>query len=317
LTDPHPSHNALGCDARAPKHDLLGRMLQTSSYLSNCSEQGSPLPTELPAPFMRVCHEVKRYAARATGEAGFRAWAKTAEGRANARGLEALRGRYKGRRCFVMGNGPSLLKSDLNRLAPEVTIVSNAHYLIWEQLIYVPTFLAVEDRLVAEDRADDLRALCGITKVFPFDLRNALGPSGKETLYLNFPRKYRPFPQFSRDIAKQAYWGGTVSFLNLQLAAYLGCNPIVLLGFDHSYVVPKQEIKNYVIHSTSEDVNHIHPNYFGPGYRWHDPDVARMERAYMCARETLEPGVRILNATAGGHLEVFERVTLDEVLGQA
>jgi hypothetical protein len=239
----------------------------------------------------------------------------TAEGRANARALKTLRGRYKGRRCFVMGNGPSLLKCDLNRLGSEVTIVSNAHYLIWDQLTYIPTFLAVEDRLVAEDRADQLRTLTGITKIFPFDLRLLLGPSDETQLYLNFPRNYRPFPKFSRDLSKRGYWGGTVSFLNLQLAAYLGCNPIILIGFDHDYVVPSKDIRDNVIHSQTKDVNHIHPDYFGPGYRWHDPHIPRMEVAYSHARQELErSGVRVLNATVEGHLEIFERVSFDSVL---
>ena len=214
-----------------------------------------------------------------------------------------------------MGNGPSLLKCDLNRLASDVTIVSNAHYLIWDQLTYTPTFLAVEDRLVAEDRADELQALVGITRIFPFDLRELLGPANETKLYLNFPRTYQPFPQFSHDLTKRAYWGGTVSFLNMQLAAFLGCSPIVLIGFDHSYVVPADKISGSVIRSEAEDVNHIHPDYFGPGYRWHDPNVARMEMAYSCARKELDiRGVQILNATVGGHLEVFERVPWEATL---
>lgn len=214
-----------------------------------------------------------------------------------------------------MGNGPSLLKCDLDRLASEVTIVSNAHYLIWEKLSYVPTFLAVEDPLVAEDRADQLRALTGITRIFPFDLRHLLGESNQTKLYLNFPRSYQPFPQFSHDLARRAYWGGTVSFLNMQLAAYLGCDPIILIGFDHSYVVPSQGIQNNVIESKGEDVNHIHPDYFGPGYRWHDPHIPRMEQSYRNARQELESrGIRILNATVGGQLEIFDRVSFDAVL---
>jgi hypothetical protein len=239
----------------------------------------------------------------------------TQEGRANAHELEALRGAHKGRRCFVMGNGPSLLKCDLNRLESEVTIVSNAHYLIWDQLTYVPTFLVVEDRLVAEDRADQLRHLAGITKLFPFDLRPLLTPAEEAILYLNFPRRYRPFPKFSHNLAKRAYWGGTVTFLNLQLASYLGCNPIILIGFDHSYTVPSQGVRNNVIESQTDDINHIHPDYFGPGYRWHDPNIARMEMAYTCARRELEKsGVQVLNATVGGHLEIFERVSFDSVV---
>jgi hypothetical protein len=228
--------------------------------------------------------------------------------------LKALKGRYDGRRCFVMGNGPSLLACDLNRLESEVTIASNAHYLIWDQLTFRPTFLTVEDRLVAEDRGSELQALEGVTRIFPFDLRDQLGPASDTTLYLNFPRQYRGFPRFSHDIATRTYWGGTVSYLNLQLAAYLGCDPIVLIGFDHRYAVPTAAVRDHVIHSTTADVNHIHPDYFGPGYRWHDPDVARMEVGYLHAREELaRAGVRVLNATVGGHLEVFERASFDEL----
>jgi hypothetical protein len=280
-----------------------------------CSEQGSPLPTHPSSSFARFRHDAKRKIARATDEVRFRAWAASSEGRSNAGRLVALRGQYEGRRCFVMGNGPSLLKCDLNRLGSEVTIVSNAHYLIWDKLTYVPTFLAVEDRLVAEDRADELRSGNGITKIFPFDLRAWLGPADETTLYLNFPRNYRPFPKFSHDLAKRCYWGGTVSVLNLQLAAYLGCDPIILIGFDHNYVVPSDGIQDNVIQSEIEDVNHIHPDYFGPGYRWHDPNIPRMETAYRHARRELErSGVRIINATVGGHLEIFERASLDSIL---
>lgn len=234
---------------------------------------------------------------------------------ANRGRVNDLRGRFQGRRCFVMGNGPSLLECDLNLLAREVTIASNAHYLIWDSLTYVPTFLTVEDRLVAEDRASELRAVEGPTKVFPFDLRHLLGPAESDMIYLNFLRSYRGFPRFSHDLSRRCYWGGTVSFLNLQLAAYLGCSTIVLIGFDHNYVVPSDGIADHVIESRVPDVNHIHPDYFGPGYRWHDPNVARMEVAYRQARQALESvGVRVVNATPGGRLEVFERVPFDLML---
>jgi hypothetical protein len=88
----------------------------------------------------------------------------------------------------------------------------------------------------------------------------------------------------------------------------------VLIGFDHSYVVPTEGIKDHVIQSHEKDVNHIHPDYFGPGYRWHDPNVARMELAYRHARHALEGlGVRVVNATAGGKLEVFERMSFESI----
>lgn len=241
-------------------------------------------------------------------EARFRAWSATAAGRSNRRRMLAFRDQYRGRRAFVMGNGPSLLKCDLNRLADEVTIVSNAHFLIWDQLTYIPTFLTVEDVLVAEDRASDLRNLAGTTRIFPFDLASTLGEASASQLYVNFLRIYPGIPRFSRDFGQRCFWGGTVSYFNLQLAAYLGCNPIILIGFDHSYTVPRDKVKNNVITSDEADVNHIHPDYFGPGYRWHDPHVSIMENAYRHARQSLDSaGISVVNATVGGQLEVFER----------
>ena len=214
-----------------------------------------------------------------------------------------------------MGNGPSLTKSDLHLLADEVTIVSNANYLMWDQLSYIPKFLLVEDRLVAEDRADELRALSGLTRIFPFDLKALLGPPASDQLYVNFQRQYPGGPKFSFEFDRVAFWGGTVSFLNLQLAWYLGCNPIIMVGFDHSYKVEGETISNNVIVSERKDVNHFHPDYFGPGYRWHDPNVERMEKAYVCARTALGgKGVRVYNSTVGGKLEVFERAELKELL---
>ena len=244
----------------------------------------------------------------------YKAWSCTSEGRQNRERLLALKDKYEGRRCFVMGNGPSLLKCDLNRLAGEVTIVSNAHYLIWDKLAYIPTILTIEDRLVAEDRAATVKELSSILKVFPYDLKQYLGEASESKLYVDFERQHSPFPQFSSRLDRLAYWGGTVSFLNLQLAAYLGCKQIIMIGFDHNYQVPKDQIVNHVIQSQEADVNHIHPDYFGPGYRWHDPNVARMEIGYECAKRELERrGVEVLNATVGGHLEVFRRVPYESL----
>jgi hypothetical protein len=264
---------------------------------------------------VRLRRETRRITERGRDEAAFHLWSATGRGRQNRRNVANLSGRYRGRRCIIMGNGPSLLKCDLNRFASEVTIVSNAHFLIWDTLLYRPTFLTVEDTLVAEDRAEELASISTVTKLFPFDLRHLLPDAEAHTLYVNFPRRYRGFPSFSHDLTKRAYWGGTVSFLNIQLATYLGCDPIVLVGFDHRYHVPPERVTGAVIESVGPDVNHIHPDYFGPGYRWHDPNLARMEAAYRCARRELERiGVRIYNATDGGELEVFDRLSLDSLI---
>ena len=90
----------------------------------------------------------------------------------------------------------------------------------------------------------------------------------------------------------------------------MGCAQVYLVGFDHSYRIPTDaQVDGSGILSRSSDPNHFHPDYFGKGYRWHDPMVERMEMAFRRARDVYEAsGRRILNATVGGHLEVFDRV---------
>jgi 6-hydroxymethylpterin diphosphokinase MptE-like protein len=241
-------------------------------------------------------------------------WSVSSAGVENRRKLTSLKGKFTGRRCFVMASGPSLLKCDLSLLRNEVTICSNAQYLIWDKMGFVPNFLTVEDRLVAEDRCDDLNSLRQVTKIFPLDLAYCLENSDN-TVFVNFVREYKLFPKFSADFDKVVYWGGTVSALNLQLAYYLGCREIYLIGFDHEYKVP-EKIDNPVITSEADDVNHVHPNYYGKGYRWHDPNLARMEQSYIEARRFFDAnGVLIRNATVGGKLEVFERVDYASLFG--
>jgi hypothetical protein len=90
----------------------------------------------------------------------------------------------------------------------------------------------------------------------------------------------------------------------------MGFATVYLVGFDHSYTIPTDaQVDGTGILSRSSDPNHFHPDYFGSGYRWHDPMVERMEMAFRRAREVYEgSGRRVFNATIGGHLEVFERV---------
>lgn len=260
------------------------------------------------------------YHAKAAAVARFDAlkgyiWSTSRRGRDNQRRLSALRREFVGRRCFVLGNGPSLLKCDLGALKGEVTICSNAQYLIWDKMGFVPTFLTVEDRLVAEDRAEELIALDGVVKIFPRDLTYCLR-GAERAIFINFVRSYKPFPRFSHDFERVVYWGGTVSYLNLQLAYYLGFSEIYLIGFDHEYKM-FGKMKNCVITSDSEDVNHIHPDYFGKGYRWHDPDLGRMELSYREARRFLDAhGIAVRNATIGGKLDVFERVEYSALFRQ-
>ena len=94
------------------------------------------------------------------------------------------------------------------------------------------------------------------------------------------------------------------------MAYFLGFTEVYLIGMDFSYNVPDSaKVDGNVIESTEDDVNHFHPDYFGKGKKWHDPKLHNVLKSYRLAKLMFELDDRkVINATVGGNLEVFERV---------
>ncbi|MEW6673309.1 MAG: 6-hydroxymethylpterin diphosphokinase MptE-like protein [Thermodesulfobacteriota bacterium] len=233
----------------------------------------------------------------------------------NEKQLLSLKNAYFGRRVFIIANGPSLKLINLQLLKGELTIGCNGIFLLFKDMGFLPTFYTVEDTLVAEDRCATINSIRETTKIIPNDLRYCIKPDA-DTIYINFIRLYTGFPKFTDRFESHVYWGGTVTFLNMQLAYYLGSREVYLIGADHNYQKPaeKDQIDKFVITSHSPDLNHFHPDYFGPGFRYHDPMVDRMEKAYVKAKDFFDKnGGAIYNATVGGNLEVFKRIAFDSL----
>ena len=239
--------------------------------------------------------------------------------------LRALRDRFAGQqRCFIIGNGPSLNQTDLTQLEDEVTFCVNGFFLKMPDLNWTPTFYVVEDHLVAEDRAVEINRLKGPIKLFPSYLGYCLDEA-PDTIFFNH-RARKSYPEgfdFSEDASKITYTGCTVTFTCMQLAHYLGFREIYLIGVDASYDIPtniehQDSYGTRILDMQTDDPNHFHPDYFGKGYRWHDPQVAKMLEAYQEAQRVTDlSGRPIYNATVGGQLEVFERRAYAEIFPDA
>lgn len=228
-----------------------------------------------------------------------------------------LKDKYRGERCFIIGNGPSLNKLDMSLLRPEWSIGVNSIFLHPEFKHGTPKHYVVEDVYVAEDRASEISQIHDRPCWFGQYLRGII-PDADNVNWINVSLDYRnrpEFPKFCGDIREEAYVGGSVTYICMQIAYFLGFSKVYLIGFDHSYQV-KEDVKvdgNKLV-STSDDPNHFDPSYFGKGYRWHVPNVERMERGYLRARQAFEAdNRRIYNATPGGKLEVFERVDFNSL----
>lgn len=235
----------------------------------------------------------------------------------NERLLSEFKDKHKGERCFIIGNGPSLNKLDLTKLKNEYTFGVNAIYTNYDNMGFYPTYYVVEDTYVAEDRSQEINDYKESMKFFGNYLKYCLVPDEK-TILLDVIvkyKEYRNFPHFSTDALAKVYVGGSVTYLCMQLAYFMGFKEVYLIGFDHSYNIPKDAViydNNLSILSVSDDLSHFSKDYFGKGKRWHNPQVDRMEKAYRKAKVYFDnDGRKIYNATRGGKLEVFERVDYD------
>lgn len=237
-------------------------------------------------------------------------------GDADHRKLEAMRDLHQGERCVIVGNGPSLNSTRLEYLSGEVTIATNGIFYKTEESGFMPTFFVVEDTSVMQENLDRIIDYDPEYKLFPAQYRS-LHPPGERTLFFRMNRGFYEksgpnycVPRFSVEFPERAYCGQSVTYINLQLAYFLGFTEVYLVGVDFDYRIPDSAIRNGDnITSTESDPNHFHPDYFGAGKTWKDPKLDRVLLNYQYAKRIFEStGRKIYNATQGGKLEVFERV---------
>jgi hypothetical protein len=229
--------------------------------------------------------------------------------------LALLKDQYKGKRAFIIGNGPSLKQTDMSKLRGEITFGMNRIYLMFPELGFKTTFLSVVNDLVIEQTADDLatldlpKFLCWRSRRF-FSPGQFSGPQADKQptfLYTTYDA-----PRFSTDVRGRVWEGATVSYVTMQLAYHMGFSEVILIGVDHNYTTTGQP--NTTIVSAGDDPNHFSSAYFGKGFRWQLPDLETSEIAYRMAREAYhKAGRRLLDATVGGKLTVFPKVEYESL----
>ncbi len=238
--------------------------------------------------------------------------------------LRALKGAYAGQRCFIMGNGPSLNKMDLGLLEKDHVWGTNRCYLLFDRISWRPSFYVSVDKRVVPDNREEINALPAQLPetrfFFPviFRAQQVLASHPQVYWYDEQPvcvdMARLPEGTFTRDASRGVFAGFTVTVSALQLAVYLGFNPIYLIGCDTSYhkagaIRVEGANREQLVSAENNDSDHFDPRYFGAGKRFHEPHVARMIFHYHEARLVCESlGVQVYNATVGGNLEEFPRV---------
>ncbi len=236
---------------------------------------------------------------------------------AKALRLADFAGRHKGRRCFVAGNGPSLNKIDMAKLKDEIVFGSNRCYIGFERWGLRFPYWGVEDMSVGGWQSEGWRELTGVMKFVPEDMLQLARPGDPELCPVHFARL--PFqdkePLFSV-YPEIAFHGKTVTYLLLQLAAIMGCDPIYLIGVDFHFTQDNVRLENEgsTWRQVKGDLNHFDPSYIPEGRYLDRPYWEQQRFAFQSAKRASEAyGFRIFNATPGSKLDVFERVDYESL----
>ena len=226
------------------------------------------------------------------------------QSRTNREKLHLFIGRYINQRCFILGNGPSLSKMDLSPLKDEITFGLNRIYLLFDKLVFRPTYYVCVNELVLEQFSNEISTLT-MPKFLNWNRRKLFGAENDLISFVKLSLGLQD--KFARDFRQPLSSGGTVTYVALQIAYIMGFSEIILVGLDHSFA-DKGTPNKVETRSGETDVNHFHPNYFPKGSKWQLPDLKRSELAYELARQTFEHDNRkIIDATVDGKCLVFEK----------
>lgn len=246
----------------------------------------------------------------------------------NSKFLLSLRDKYKGRRCFVIGNGPSLKINDLKKLTNEITIASNKIYLAFKETDWRPTIYTVADLLVAENNSKEINEL-ELLKISPKEVKSVFRASenyGKKGKHIFFRSLYKKgyskdnqyISYFSEDLVDGAFIGQTITNLNLQIAFYLGCDPIYVIGIDGVYKIPDKKKAHHSYKSvfvSKDEENHFMKNYRKKGEAWSIPNPEYNNIEYKCGNDFIkQKGRHVYNISRHSVIDVFEKIDTDSIL---
>ena len=227
------------------------------------------------------------------------------------------------KRCFIVGNGPSLTVLDLEKLKNEDCFACNRIYGLYDKTSWRPRYYCLQDKRVLFQIKDDLGYVVENCEkaFFPYNYRSYFKRSfmtGNKVYlfyhpYVSVYSEDGSYPDdimtFSDDISLAVYDGLSITYGMIQIAGYMGYKEIYLLGIDHNYTM-----KNGIVDTAKSYAEGIKPIDMSKQY---PPELKLCEISFANARKYCEEhGIVIKNATRGGKLEVFERILLEDVIGE-
>ena len=238
--------------------------------------------------------------------------------------LKGFKDRYKGKRCFVIATGPSLTIEDVLKLKNEVTFTMNSGYKLISNG-FNPSYYFITDgnsyKNIKHDLDNyDLPPVFYNEKDIIWENRHLAYPLPVKVSVVLSRWQWHKLPYFlnrkimSDDISKSVTMGDTVVTVILQVCIYMGFSDIYLIGTDCSFH-GQQKHSSFMKYDNEEQIYKKAFNSKNEMQPSPDELYLRHMQDYRAVKKFADKkGVKILNATRGGMLEIFPRVNLDDLL---
>ena len=216
---------------------------------------------------------------------------------------------------LVVGNGPSLVRHDLEALSFLPSVASNKINLMYSDTSWRPDIYTIADPLLAfklpRRHYETIPLTLCPDGVWPMvRARRKLAWAGA-----NMEQVASAYEGIACvDPMRAVIFGTTVTSSNIMLAMWAGAETIYVVGCDHFYY-GEQSVQHGARVGHSAVPNHFHPNYRTKGEIVNSAPVARMNEEYAFIRHFCEKhGVNIINISRNSHLDAFETKNIDEFL---
>jgi hypothetical protein len=240
-----------------------------------------------------------------------------------------LHGRHGGERCFILCNGPSIKNQNLLPLKHETVISVSSGYLHPHYAEIAPRYhclpqITYTDKMtppVVRQWFEEMDAKLGSAEIFlahqEYELATSSGAFANRTRhFLCLGKHYMPYTQTLPDLGGVLPRVQSVPILALTIALSMGFKEIYLLGADHDWFVKKEYVYFYEPTVLKDKDSAVGENGIIESTLLDDlPMIEKLWSQYRAVRHIAEAnGVSIYNATAGGMLDEFPRVRLEEVV---
>jgi hypothetical protein len=221
--------------------------------------------------------------------------------------LFSLKQKYENTPLLLIGNGPSLRDTPLDNFTNIPSIGLNKIDLLFNKVKWRPQIIICSNNIVIKQHKEKF-----IKSNIPVYL------SWKGRFFLNKKERDQfsyflslTSSNFSADITKGVGSAGTVTYTAMQFAYYMGANPVILFGVDHSFSYSGKS--NEIQKRQGTDVNHFDPNYFKEGSFWGVPNLELSEYGFHLAKKAfINDGRSIYDATINGQLKIFEKISVND-----